>query len=83
MLVARCSLLVALDAIGVGETAGRKALKRGDLPFRVIKVGGALRVPTCDLSILLAPATPDSSEAGASTPAIALADSTATTTQEP
>ena len=47
------SLLVAFQAIGVGETAGRKALKRGDLPFRVIKVGAALRVPAADLAGLL------------------------------
>lgn len=42
--------LTALDVIGVGETAGRKAYARGDLPFRVIRVGNVLRVPTADLA---------------------------------
>ena len=59
--------LVALDAIGVCETTGRKAYARGDLPFRVIRVGNALRVPSCDLEALLL--TPVMDEAGAPTPA--------------
>jgi hypothetical protein len=46
-------LLTAFDAIDVSETAGRKAHKRGELPFRVIEVGKALRVPSCDLAALL------------------------------
>jgi hypothetical protein len=64
-------LTVAFDAIGVGETAGRKAQRRGDLPFRVIAVGKALRVPAVDLERLLL--TPDNSETGPATgPALAL-----------
>jgi hypothetical protein len=45
--------LTALDALGLGETAGRQAYKRGDLPFRVLRIGKALRVPTRDLEVLL------------------------------
>lgn len=60
--------LDALDAIDIGETAGRAALKRGDLPFRVIRVGKALRVPVRDLEALLL--TPDIDEAGPASPAV-------------
>lgn len=45
--------LTALEAIGMGETAGRAAYKRNDLPFRVIRIGKVLRVPTADLATLL------------------------------
>jgi hypothetical protein len=47
--------LVALEAIGVCETTGRKAHRRGELPFRVWVVGKAMRVPSCDLAVLLQP----------------------------
>jgi hypothetical protein len=47
------SLLTALEAVGVGETAGRKALRDGTLPFPVVRVGRALRVPTGPLAALL------------------------------
>lgn len=47
------SLLDAFAALGIGETAGRAAVKRGDAPFRVIRVGRCLRVPTVDLRTLL------------------------------
>ncbi len=46
-------LLTAFKVYGIGETAGRKAYKRGDLPFRVVRMGNVLRVPTCDLADLL------------------------------
>jgi hypothetical protein len=46
-------LMTALEAFGMGETSGRAALKRGDLPFRVWRVGKVLRVPTMDLAVLL------------------------------
>jgi hypothetical protein len=45
--------LIGLEAIGMGETAGRQALRRGELPFRVFRMGKVLRVPTCDLRELL------------------------------
>jgi hypothetical protein len=63
--------LTALAALGIGETAGRRAEKSGRLPFRVIRVGNVLRVPVVDLERLLL--TPDSSETGSATdPALAL-----------
>lgn len=66
-------LLVALDAIDMSETKGRKAERAGDLPFPVMRVGKVLRVATRDLAALLL--TPDSSEAGSATdPAVALTD---------
>ena len=46
-------LVTALQALGIGETAGRAALIRGDLPFRVWRGGKVLRVPTMDLAVLL------------------------------
>ena len=49
-------ILDAFDAVGIGETAGRAAQKRGELPFHVIKIGKCLRVPTADLAALLRPA---------------------------
>lgn len=59
-------LEVAFEAIHVGETAGRQAYTRGELPFRVIKVGRCLRVPVADLVRLL---LPDMDEAGDRAPA--------------
>ncbi len=66
------SFLTALEALGLGETAGRQAYRRGDLPFRVLRVGKALRVPTRDLAVLLL--DPDSSATGPASPVVALTD---------
>lgn len=67
--------LTALEAIGIGETAGRNALKRNELPFRVLRMGAVLRVPTVDLAALLL-TTPDMDAAAHP----GAADVTATTT---
>jgi hypothetical protein len=65
-------LLTAFAAIDVSETAGRKAYARGELPFRVIRVGKALRAVSCDLEALLL--TPDKAMAGPASPTDALTD---------
>lgn len=44
---------VACVALGIGLTAGREALRRGDYPVRVVRVGRCLRVPSADLARLL------------------------------
>lgn len=64
--------LTALEAIGISETAGRKAYARRELPFRVIRVGTALRAISCDLEALLL--TPDTAMAGPASPTAALTD---------
>lgn len=53
--------LVALEVLSIGETAGRAAYRRGELPFRVIRMGRVLRVPSADLWPLLEPAGAPSS----------------------
>lgn len=73
-------LLTALEALGLGETAGRQAYKRGDLPVRVLRIGKALRVPTRDLAVLLL--APDSGVAGVSAPATASSYSVAAKAEE-
>lgn len=47
------SFACACKCLGLGLTAGREALRRGDFPARVIRVGRCIRVPSAGLAELL------------------------------
>jgi len=57
-------------ALGIGRTVAFQLIRAGRFPVPVLHLGAQYRVPTAPLLALLG-ITPDMSEAGAPTPAIA------------
>jgi hypothetical protein len=74
-------IVTAGRMLGIGRTKAQELARAGQWPTPLLRLGSSYRVPTAALLRLLE-ISPYSSEAGASTPAIALAGSTATTAQE-
>jgi hypothetical protein len=70
----------AARVLGIGETLAYGLVRRDAFPCEVLRLGRLLRVPRSGLLEVLG--IPDTREAGAPTPALALAIGSAATTRE-
>lgn len=78
-LPAAVDLTTAARALGLGRTKAQELARAGQWPTPILRLGSAYRVPTASLLRLLEIA-PDTTEAGAPTPALALTTASPATT---
>lgn len=48
-----CTLNFAARAVGIGQSSAYTAVRNGNFPCRVIRIGGRYTVPTAELKSLL------------------------------
>lgn len=80
-LPAAVDLTTAARALGIGRTKSQELARSGQWPTPLLRLGAQYRVPTAALLRLLE-VTPDMTEAGVPTPALAPTGSSATTAPE-